>query len=135
MRLSSLRTALVVAAAIACGFIASFAYAETWSDKSGKFRIEAKFAGVQERSVLLKKPDGKTITVPINRLSDASRQQAKRLFEAQRATGGAAPAANVPATRAAYAPPENEPEFHGTGSAACRTDADVPSQPIAAGDG
>lgn len=48
--------------------------ARTWTDDTGKFRIEADFVGVRGGKVLLKKQNGITIGVPINRLSVADRR-------------------------------------------------------------
>lgn len=55
--------------------------AETWSDDSGKFEIEADFVGVTDQHVLLRKTSGVTIKVPINRLSVASLTLARKLHE------------------------------------------------------
>ncbi|TWU10061.1 hypothetical protein Pla52o_57650 [Novipirellula galeiformis] len=57
--------------------------AETWSDVSGKFRIEAKYVAVEGKAVVLEKTDGSVIKVPISRLSTESRAEAKRLYEQQ----------------------------------------------------
>jgi len=65
--------------------MATVAWGETWTDTTGKFSIEATFVKVEGRSVVLRKADGSSVTVPIDRLSDASRATAKRLYEAQRA--------------------------------------------------
>jgi RNA polymerase sigma-70 factor (ECF subfamily) len=45
----------------------------TWSDSSGAFSLEARFAGVDQGKVMLKKADGKTVSVPLERLSQADR--------------------------------------------------------------
>ncbi|EMI56371.1 hypothetical protein RSSM_02166 [Rhodopirellula sallentina SM41] len=59
----------------------STASAETWSDVSGNYRIEAEYVRVDGKSVVLRKADGSSVSVPINRLSEQSREQAKRRFE------------------------------------------------------
>jgi hypothetical protein len=41
----------------------------TWTDSTGKFKIEATFAGKEGDSVLLTKTDGKTIKLPLAKLS------------------------------------------------------------------
>ncbi|MGI9474304.1 MAG: SHD1 domain-containing protein, partial [Rubripirellula sp.] len=66
------------------------ATADTWSDNTGKFQIEAQFVGVKGSSIVLKKPDGSTFEVPINRLSAESRERAKQLYEMSK--GGSEPA-------------------------------------------
>lgn len=58
------------------------AQAETWTDLSGKLSVEAEFIGVEERSVVLKRSSGKIVKVPIAKLSEASRAQAKTLYRA-----------------------------------------------------
>ena len=79
---------------------ARFVSADTWTDKSGQYKVEAEYVGVEGASVVLRKSDGSTIKVPINRLSDASRAQAKKLYDAAKMPGvGSQPAA--PADRAA----------------------------------
>lgn len=45
----------------------------TWTDASGKHRTRATLVEVVDGSVKLKKTDGKTITVPIDRLSEADK--------------------------------------------------------------
>ena len=71
-------------AAILCGVavvLASVAApaAETWTDSSGNFRIEAEFLGIRAADVYLKRLDGATIRVPLERLSAESRELARRL--------------------------------------------------------
>ena len=70
--------------------------AETWTDNTGKFQIEAEFSGVNGKNVVLKKPDGTTIEVPINRLSAASHARAKELYTASK--GGVSASPTPPAT-------------------------------------
>ena len=72
-----------VAVLIAAGFFVTFpALAETWSDNTGKFQIEAEFIELKGMSVMLHKADGSTITVPLNRLSAESRALAEKLDKA-----------------------------------------------------
>ncbi|QDV45737.1 hypothetical protein Enr13x_56160 [Stieleria neptunia] len=73
--------------------------AETWTDNTGQFKIEAEFVGVEGRSVVLRLADGSTKNVPIERLSDASRNRAKQLYEAAKSKPAAAsPMVAEPAT-------------------------------------
>jgi hypothetical protein len=46
----------------------------TWSDRSGKFQIQAKFAGTEDGKVKLEKEDGKILRVPLTSLSDADQR-------------------------------------------------------------
>jgi hypothetical protein len=41
----------------------------TWNDSTGAFSVEAQFAGMEQGKVMLKKADGKTVAVPLDRLS------------------------------------------------------------------
>lgn len=54
----------------------------TWSSKSGKYKVKAKFLEVDDDQVTLEKEDGETVTVAINKLSDADRKLARQLAEA-----------------------------------------------------
>ncbi len=42
----------------------------TWTDRTGKFGTKARLVGVKEGRVALEKPDGKTIVLPLDRLSE-----------------------------------------------------------------
>jgi hypothetical protein len=67
-------------AACCCGWAGRPAQAETWTDASGKFRVEAKFLGIKNQDVYLKKDsDGATIKVPLSKLSAESQKQAREL--------------------------------------------------------
>jgi hypothetical protein len=70
-----------VVTTIASACVTIPANADTWSDSTGKFQIEADYIGVEGTSVVLRKSDGSTLAVPIARLSPDSRARAKRLFE------------------------------------------------------
>lgn len=48
----------------------------TWTDITGKFKIEATFVRIDNQSVVLKKSDGKEISVPLNKLNEESRKRA-----------------------------------------------------------
>ncbi len=92
--------------------LAGSARAETWTDNTGKFQIEADFSGVNGKNLVLKKADGSTIEVPINRLSAASHARAKELYAASKGGGTAAPtppAAAMPVAPAIPAVPAASP--------------------------
>jgi pimeloyl-ACP methyl ester carboxylesterase len=55
------------------------ARAETWSDASGKFQVEAEFVKLEGEEVHLQKPDGQALVVPLSKLSTAAQERAKRL--------------------------------------------------------
>lgn len=61
----------------------SGAWARTWTDKSGKHKVEAELVEVKDGKVLLKKTgDGKIVAVPLNRLSVADRRYLSSLDNA-----------------------------------------------------
>ena len=67
----------LVAVAAAFSFVGVGAAAEelrTWTDKSGKFKITAKFVSVEDGTVTLEKEDGKTIEIPLEKLSAADQK-------------------------------------------------------------
>jgi hypothetical protein len=51
----------------------------TWSDATGKFKIEASFVGVENDQVQLKKADGKVISLALSKLSVKDQATAKLL--------------------------------------------------------
>ena len=53
-----------------------------WSSQGGKFTIRAKFVELRGDSITLKKEDGKSLTVAIDKLSDDDRDLARQLAEA-----------------------------------------------------
>ena len=50
------------------------AQARQWADATGKFTVEADFVDFKDGKVQLKKADGSTITVPVERLSNADQK-------------------------------------------------------------
>ncbi len=72
--------------------LAAPAAGREWSDASGKFRVEAELVAVRSGKVILEKPNGAIITIPLDRLSQADRDFLKP------------PAAPVPAPAAPPAP-------------------------------
>ena len=45
-----------------------------WTDSSGQFRIEAELVGLADAKVMLKKADGKVVSVPVERLSEQDQE-------------------------------------------------------------
>jgi len=83
---------------------------ETWTDNTGNFSIEADYAGVKGKNLLLEKPDGTTIEVPIRRLSVKSWALAKRLHAGTKPAPAKSASAQlpIPPTVSPLAPfPEN----------------------------
>ena len=58
---------------------ASAEKARTWSDKSGRFEVEAIFLKQEKDQVQLKKSDGRVVTVPISALSESDQNYLKEL--------------------------------------------------------
>jgi hypothetical protein len=52
---------------------------ETWTDHTGKYQVVGDFLALRDEVVYLRKENGVTIAVPIERLSEASQQLARRL--------------------------------------------------------
>src|SRR3990172_8039382 len=67
---------------------ASPALARKWTDNIGKYSVEAELVEVKGDDVLLKKPDGSIIPVPITRLSDADRRYLEDLNKQMGETRG-----------------------------------------------
>jgi len=45
----------------------------TWSDASGKFKIEAKFVAVEDEKAILLNKEGKRLAIPLAKLSEKDR--------------------------------------------------------------
>jgi thiol-disulfide isomerase/thioredoxin len=60
----------VVFAAVAIVAVA-VAKERTWTDKTGKFSVSAELVEVEDGKAVLRRTDGKTVTVPVDKLSDA----------------------------------------------------------------
>ncbi len=58
---------------VLCSSLALAAEMRTWTDSSETFTIEASLIGVDGEKVKLKKADGKTLTLTLDKLSDADR--------------------------------------------------------------
>ena len=53
----------------------------TWTDSTGKFKVEAEFLGLAEGQVKLRRKDGREVTLPLARLSPADQQAAQKLAQ------------------------------------------------------
>jgi WD40 repeat protein len=49
--------------------ISSVAFAREWTSNNGKFKVEAEFVAIKDGKVVLEKPDGTFISVPLNLIS------------------------------------------------------------------
>jgi formylglycine-generating enzyme required for sulfatase activity len=61
----------------------------TWTDSTGTYTIEAEFLDFKDGKVRLRKPDGKQITLPIGKLSDADRRFVERQLKGKPIPAGA----------------------------------------------
>ncbi len=55
----------------------------TWTSDTGKFKIEARFAGLEDGKVKLLKKDGTTVSVSLEKLTEADRKLANELANAK----------------------------------------------------
>lgn len=74
---------------------AGLAETRTWTDSTGKHKIEAEFIEIVEGQVKLKKPDGKQVSLPLGKLSKEDQLFLRALLKERRAAQAAeaAPAA------------------------------------------
>lgn len=77
--LTSVSLALVL---VATSVAAESPAMRRWTDKSGKFSTDAEFVEIKQDRVVLKKANGKTVAVPLDRLSDVDREYLKTLVTA-----------------------------------------------------
>jgi hypothetical protein len=56
-------------------------WARKWTDSSGKFSVEAELVEVKGDKVVLKKTDGKTVTLPVARLSETDQRHLQLLAQ------------------------------------------------------
>jgi hypothetical protein len=84
-------TATVVALATLTGNQPRSALAETrtWTDSTGKHKIEAEFIEILEGQVKLQRPDGKRVSLPLAKLSKPDQAYLKEEMKRRRDGGGA----------------------------------------------
>jgi hypothetical protein len=73
----------IVAAFAATMVVVAPLQAETWTDNTGSFQVEADFLGIRGNDVYLRNESGVTLKVPLDRLNAASQQLARQLAAAQ----------------------------------------------------
>ena len=82
------------------GFCPSNAEARKWTDKSGKYSIDAEFVSLNDGQVTLKRSDGKTVRLALENLSKADQEQVRQLTSSVPKTDSQVQAAR-PATKTA----------------------------------
>ncbi len=55
----------------------------TWADKSGRFKIQAKFVEMSGKSVVLEKEDGSQVKIPLDKLSEADQKAVAEMGAAE----------------------------------------------------
>ena len=60
---------------------ASASAMRTWTSNNGKYRVNAKFVALNDDSVTLENEDGKTLTVALDKLTEADQQFARKQAE------------------------------------------------------
>lgn len=94
-----------------------------WSDATGKFNVQASLIAVRGQDVFLETADGKTMKIPLSRLSQADQDFLKGDSNPFEEVGGAMPNQPATATPAAAA---SASDFAGSSSAAQADNAPVP---------
>jgi hypothetical protein len=59
----------------------------SWTDVTGKFKVEATFVRIDQQNVVLKKADGKEISVPLSKLNEESRRRATEAAKSKATVG------------------------------------------------
>jgi hypothetical protein len=72
----------------------SFSFAHEWADATGKYRITAEYVRVENKNVILRKPDGRELSVAIASLDEASRALAKQHYSKEKEKAAPLPAQN-----------------------------------------
>jgi hypothetical protein len=77
-------TRVTLLAALYLAVCAGNGLARTWTDSTGKFKIEAELVDVEDGKVRLKKDDGSIVTVPLIKLSAGDRAFLRRRMREER---------------------------------------------------
>lgn len=100
MRISSL--AMVVACLLSMsGYADDTLSVRTWTDATGKYRVEATLVSSSDKEVVLKRADGTEVTVQLEKLSDADRSFLKKSADKSPATSATKNSASTKATEPA----------------------------------
>jgi mono/diheme cytochrome c family protein len=100
-----MRSAVSFAAWLIFAVTAASSWAREWTDDTGKFRVEADLVAVRNGRVILEKPDGKILTIPLERLSAADREFLKSDTMPTPAQPSTAPGTTAPTSRPSPATP------------------------------
>ena len=81
-----------IAAVVVLAVFTPIAFARTWTDSTGKYTVEAELLDFKDGNVQLKKEDGKTVNVPIEKLSDTDQEYVCKLKPTKEDAQGNRPA-------------------------------------------
>ncbi len=70
------------------GATASFGKKRLWSDKSAKFKVDAKLIDATSKTIKLEKDDGKVITIPLEKMSEPDQAFVEAFLAANEAMSG-----------------------------------------------
>lgn len=70
------------------GTLAAFAQNRSWSDKTGSFQLDASLVEADKTTVKLRRSDGRIVSVPVEKLSDADGAFISTFLTAESAVGG-----------------------------------------------
>lgn len=107
-------TTLTLAIFTVCVTVTCFAAARTWTDRTGKYRVEAEFVRFEDSKVVLKTSDGRVVAVLANRLSDADQQWVRNELQRRRSNPRNSPAGGSSgATSSAQSSSTDWPQWRG----------------------
>jgi hypothetical protein len=86
--MSAKRMLVFVCALCLVGLAVSFAFARKWTDSTGKYSVEADFVDFNDGKVTLKKENGGTLSISIDKLSQADQEYVKSQVPTQVRNGG-----------------------------------------------
>ena len=67
------------------GALSGFANSRTWSDSTGRFKIDAKLVCADDSEISLLKSDGKQVTIPLEKMSEADQTFINSFLTAEKA--------------------------------------------------
>ncbi|MFO1063106.1 MAG: redoxin family protein [Pirellulales bacterium] len=100
MRISSLAMAVACLLSMS-GYADDTSSVRTWTDATGKYRVEAVLVSSSDKEVVLKRADGTEVTVQVEKLSDADRSFLKKSADKSPATAATKNSASTNATEPA----------------------------------
>src|SRR5438105_3803872 len=106
-----------ISALVAAAFALQVCGGREWNDSTGKFKIEAELVAVRSGKVILEKPDGTVITVPLEKLSAADQEFLRKQTAGSEAAKPEAAKPAVPDPNPFAAPSSASPATSGPAAA------------------